>query len=225
MDILLLLLIILGIIGVTLFILYYMMQLTGHTNAAQMLQYGREREYFIYEMLRSAFGSDRVMKNLYFAVPTKEGVFDTEVDIVCITRGGISVIEVKGSKGLIDTPKDGQWCQRYQKKERYFENPYYQNQTHVMAVKRSLENAGISNVPIYNFVVFTDIKVKFTREYPWLVRSDRLLEITEDLDDKLILTRRDMRNIAKVIARHKKPRHTTFKTKFRRENQRKGKRK
>ncbi|MBR5514649.1 MAG: NERD domain-containing protein [Clostridia bacterium] len=175
-------------------------------------------------MLRSAFGSDRVMKNLYFPVPTRQGVFDTEVDIICITRGGIAVIEVKGSKGIIDTPKDGRWCQRYGKKERYFENPFYQNQTHAASVKRALENAGITNVPIYNYVVFTDIKVKFTHNYPWLVRSDRLLELTEKLDDRLILTRRDVKNIALIMRRHKRPKHPTFKTKMRRENQRKGKR-
>lgn len=224
MKILFLLFLILGIIGLTLFIVYYMMMLMGRMNAARMLQYGRDREYFIYEMLRSAFGSDRVMKNLYFPVPTKEGVFDTEVDIVCITRGGVSVIEVKGSKGVIDTPMDGPWCQRYGKKERFFENPYYQNQTHAAALKRALEKAGITNVPIYNYVVFTDIKVRFTHNYPWLVRSDKLLEVTERLDDKLILTRRDVRNITQVIKRHKRPRHTTFKAKFRRENQRKGRR-
>ena len=224
MKILLLLLLILGIIGVTLFILYYMMQLMGQTNAAKMLQYGRDREFFIYEMLRTAFGADKVMKNLYFPVPTREGVFDTEIDIICVTRGGIAVIEVKGSKGIIDTPKEGRWCQRYGKKERYFENPHHQNQTHVMAVKRTLERFGISNVPIHNYVVFTDIKVRFTHQHPWLIRSDKLLETIENLDDKLILTRRDMKNITQIMRRHKKPRHTTFKVKFRRENHKKGKR-
>ena len=209
-----LILLILGIIAMTLFIVYSLMQIMGKTNAARILQYGREREYFIYEMLTNAFAGSTVFRNLYFPVPTKEGIFDTEVDIVCVTRGGIAVIEVKGNKGLIDSPPADTWCQRHGKKIMRFENPYNQNEGHVKAVKRALEERGITNVPIKNYVVFTDIRVQFTHRYPWLLRADNVVETVERLDDRLILTRRDQRIISQIMRNHRRRKHMTFKQKY-----------
>ena len=107
--------VILGIIAMTMVIIYSLMQIMGRSNAAKILQYGRDREYFIYEMLANAFNKNTTFRNLYFPVVTKEGTFDTEVDVVCVTRGGIAVIEVKGSKGIIDSPPADTWRQRYGK--------------------------------------------------------------------------------------------------------------
>ena len=208
-----LLFLILGIAAVTLAIIYSLVQIVGKTNAEKILQYGKEREYFIYEMLSTAFVGGTVMKNLYFPVPTKEGVFDTEIDVVCVARGGVAVIEVKGMKGRISNPPEGPWVQRYAKKILPFENPYKQNEGHVNAVRRALNLKGITNVPIRNYVVFTDTHVQFTHRYPWLLRSDELLSALERFDDKLVLTRRDQRIISQIMKNHKRRRHMTFKQK------------
>ncbi len=205
--------VILGIIAMTLVIIYSLMQIMGRSNAKRILQYGRDREYFIYEMLTNAFNNNTVFRNLYFPVATKEGIFDTEVDVVCVTRGGIAVIEVKGSKGVIDSPPSGVWRQRYGKKVLQFENPYNQNEGHVKAIRNALGKKGITNVPIKNYVVFTDIHTQFSHRYPWLLRSDNVVETLERLDDKLILTRRDQRIIAQIMRNHKRRKHMTFKQK------------
>ncbi len=215
-----LILLIVGIAAVTAIIIYSMVMIMGKSNAAKILQYGRDREYFIYEMLSTAFVGGTVMRNLYFPVPTKEGVFDAEVDIVCVTRGGIAVIEVKGSKGVIDSPPEGRWCQRYGQKVLYFQNPYIQNEGHVTAVRRALESRGITNVPIRNYVVYTDRNVRFTHNYPWLLRSDQLVSAIERMNNKLILTRKDHRIIMSVMRHHRRRRHMTFKMKYRHQNQR-----
>ncbi len=207
--------ILLGIIAMTLVIVYSLMQIMGRSNAKKILQYGRNREYFIYEMLANAFNKDTVLRNLYFPVITKEGTFDTEVDIVCVTRGGIAVIEVKGNKGIIDSSPGDTWRQRYGKKVLKFENPYKQNEGHIKAIRKALENKGVTNVPIKNYVVFTDIHAKFTHRYPWLLRSDNVVETLERLDDMLILTRRDQRIIAQIMRNHRRKRHMTFKQKYR----------
>ncbi len=208
-----LLAILLGIVCVTLVIIYSLVQIMGKSNAKKILQYGKDRAYFIYEMLSSAFAGGTVMKNLYFPVPTKEGVFDTEVDIVCVTRGGIAVIEVKGMKGSISCPPEGPWIQRYAKKVLPFENPYRQNEGHVNAVRRALNLKGITNVPIRNYVVFTDPQVQFSHRYPWLLHSNELLNALERFDDKLILTRRDQRIVSQIMRNHRRRRHPTFKQK------------
>lgn len=211
-----LILVILGIIAMTIIILYSLMQIVAKSNAKRILQYGRDREYFIYEMLTNAFNNGIVFRNLYFPVPTKEGTFDTEVDVVCVTRGGIAVIEVKGSKGVIDSPDAPVWTQRYGKKIIRFENPYIQNEGHIKAICNALKKRGISNVPIKNYVVFTDIHTQFTHRYPWLLKSDNIVETLERLDDKLILTRRDQRIISQIMKNHKRRKHVTFKQKNKR---------
>lgn len=205
-----LLLLIAGIVCVTLVIFYSLVLTMGKTNAEKILRYGKRREYFIYEMLSTAFAGGTVMKNLYFPVPTKEGVFDTEIDVVCVTRGGIAVIEVKGMKGRINNPPEGPWHQRHGSKALTFENPYKQNEGHVNAVRRALSLKGITNVPIRNYVVFTDPQVHFTNRYPWLLRSDELLGAIERFDDKLTLTRRDQRIISQIMRNHRRRRHPTF---------------
>lgn len=202
--------ILLGIAAVTLIIVYSLVKIMGKSNAAKILQYGRDREYFIYEMLTTAFAGGTVMKNLYFPVPTKEGVFDTEIDVVCVTRGGIAVIEVKGMKGKINNPPSGPWVQRHEKKVVRFENPYIQNEGHVNAIRRTLNLKGITNVPIRNYVVFTDTNTEFTHRYPWLLRSDNLVYALERFDDRLTLTRRDQRILSQIMRNHRRRRHPTF---------------
>ncbi len=208
--------VILGIVALTLVIIYSLMQIMAKSNAKRILQYGRDREFFIFEMLSGAFVSGTVFRNLYFPVQTKEGTFDTEVDVVCVTRGGIAVIEVKGSKGAIDSPNAPFWTQRYGKKVLRFENPYTQNEGHVKAIYNALNKQGITNVPIKNYVVFTDTHVRFSHQYPWLLRSDNIVDTLERLDDKLILTRRDQRIISQIMKNHKRRRNPTFKQKHRR---------
>ncbi|MBR6514437.1 MAG: NERD domain-containing protein [Clostridia bacterium] len=207
--------VILGIVVITVIILYSLMQIMGKSNAAKILQYGRDREFFIYEMLSNAFDKGTVFRNLYFPVVTKEGTFDTEVDVVCVTRGGIAVIEVKGNKGRIDSPSGPVWIQRYGDKVLRFENPYTQNEGHIKAINKALRKSGISNVPIKNYVVFTDSHTTFSHRYPWLLKPDNVVETLERLDDKLILTRRDQRIISQIMRNHRRRRNMTFKQKYR----------
>ncbi len=207
------LIIIIAICGITFILLWSMSNLSGKTNAAQILQYGREREFFIYEMLRSALPQGTVMRNLYFPVPTKEGVFDTEVDVVCVTTGGIAVIEVKGAKGFIECPPTGVWHQKYKDKNLRFESPYEQNAGHIKAIHRALANKGITNVPVRNLVVFADVNVKFSHKYPWLLRCDQVVDAVDAMNNKMVLSRKDVRIITQVLSAHKKRRHPTFKNK------------
>ncbi|MBR4881490.1 MAG: hypothetical protein IKU19_06115, partial [Clostridia bacterium] len=64
--------------------------------------------------------------------------------------------------------------------------------------------------------VFTDIHVKFSHSYPWLLRSNNVAETLERLDDKLILTRRDQRIISQIMKNHRRRRHKTFAQKYKR---------
>ena len=179
-------------------------------EAAQILWYGNDREYFIYEMLASAFPRKDVFRNLYCPIKLPEKVLYTEVDIVVVTHGGVVVIEVKGHKGNIDNPSDGDWCQRYKDKVLTFKNPYRQNEVHVKAIENLLKRAGILNVPVYNAVVFADKNVRFINSYKWLFKADNIVDYISSLDDRFALSGKDIKNISGVISKYTKKRTDTI---------------
>lgn len=204
-------LIILAILCVTAVLVYSLVLIMGKSNAAKILQYNKNRRFFIYEMLSAAFVGGTVLRDLHFPVFTKDGIFDTDVDIVCVTRGGVAVIEIKGGRGVVDCPATGLWRQRFDKKERKFQNPRNKNQEDIRAIVAALKKVGITNVPIIGYVVFSDTKAKFTEKYPWLKRADEILDVLETLDDRLLLTRRDQKIIAQVMKNHKRRKNPPLK--------------
>lgn len=194
---------------------YLVITASKRKNTAEMRKYGRQREEYIYSLLCKYAGSGAVINNLWLPVPTKEGIYDTEVDAVCITYGGIAVIETKGNKGLMESPPIGKWCQRYKSKVMYFDNPHNQNRTHVNALKRILEDNRLSKVHVYNIVVFSDDSVQFTHEYNWLIRADNLKNKIDEINRQGYLTDREIKKIKKLLKYYRRPHNKTFKEKFR----------
>lgn len=176
----------------------------GRSSSSKMLWYGRDREYYIYEMLSSYFPRKNIFRNLCFPVKKGDEKLWTEVDIVCVTHGGVVVIEVKGAKGHIDNPERGEWTQRYGEKVLKFQNPHEQNHGHVIAVENALKREGIMKLPIYNVVVFTEQNVKFRNRYKWLMRPEQIVDFVAELDDKLAMSRKDIKNIDAVFEKYKK---------------------
>ncbi len=155
--------------------------------------YGRECERQVFGMLRSVLPSKNVFGNLFFPIAKDGKTLWTETDAVCVTRGGIIVIEVKGAKGVIDNPAEKDWTQKYGDKELTFHNPYEQNKGHVVAVKKVLARAGITGAPVYNIVVFTDNAARFTNRYPWLMHAEKAVDFAALLDDKPVLDRKTVK--------------------------------
>ena len=172
-------------------------------------EYGRDCEMLVYDLLRSVLPGNNVFCNLFFPVKKEDRVLWTETDSVCVTRGGVIVIEVKGAKGVIENPEQGDWTQRYGEKVLSFHNPYEQNKGHVIAVKKALGKAGITNVPVYNLVVFTDKNARFTNRYPWLMRADKALEFAAMLDDKAVIDKKTVAGVRKALTPYTKRREPT----------------
>lgn len=88
----------------------------------------------------------------------------TEIDIVCLTRKGIYVVEMKNYKGKITGDEgDYQWIQEVGYKEKRFfpfYNPVKQNLTHIRTLQRYVKP------PIYNWVLFghnAELNVTYTQ--------------------------------------------------------------
>ncbi len=181
----------------------------GRSASSKMLWYGREREYYIYEMLSSYFPRKNIFRNLSFPVKKGEERLWTEVDIVCVTHGGVVVIEVKGAKGQIDNPESGEWTQRYGEKVLTFQNPHEQNHGHVIAVENALKRAGIMKLPIYNVVVFTEQNVKFRYRHKWLMRPEQIVDFVAELDDRFAMSGKDIKNVNAVLEKYRRPHKPT----------------
>ncbi|MBQ3100020.1 MAG: NERD domain-containing protein [Clostridia bacterium] len=181
----------------------------GRSASSQMLWYGREREYYIYEMLSSCFPRKNIFRNLSFPVKKGEEKLWTEVDIVCVTHGGVVVIEVKGAKGRIDNPESGEWTQMYKDKVLKFQNPHEQNHGHVIAVENALKREGIIQLPVYNVVVFTEQDVKFRNHYKWLMRPEQIVDFVAHLDDRFAMSGKDIKNVDAVLEKYRKPHKPT----------------
>ena len=141
-------------------------------------EYGKACELTVYNVLRTSQSHKNVFSNLYFPVDRGGEILWTETDVVCITHGGIVVIEVKGLKGTIDNPESGDW----------------------------LERSGLRNVPVFNAVVFTEKNVRFTNRYKWLMRLDRISDFVCETDDRNALKKQDIKALRAVLNNYTKRR-------------------
>ena len=171
--------------------------------------YGDECELYVYSLLRDFLPYKNVYRNMYFPVYKSGEVLWTEVDVVAVTHAGVSVIEVKGLKGVIDSPAEGDWTQKYGDKLLKFRNPHTQNEGHVIAVKNALKRAGLENVAVDNAVVFTEQTVKFTQTHPWLFKNYQIVDHLSALDDRNALDRKDLKAVNAALAAYTKKRPNT----------------
>lgn len=121
----------------------------------------------------------------------KENGDYTEIDIVYIHKVGIFIIEAKNYSGWIfGNENDAKWTQSFSngKKIQFF-NPIKQNNIHVNAMKKTLENH--SNVPIYSIIVFgNDCELKDITVYSeniWVIQIDDLVNTINTISDSSIV--------------------------------------
>ncbi len=120
---------------------------------------GRRGEFQTYDAARE-FERDGSLFLFNLYLPRPDGT-TTEVDLLLITRAGVVVIENKNYDGFIYGRDRGRyWCQVLSPKrpvKNRFLNPVLQNELHVRAVRRILEDGPLAVVPeIWSMIVFSD---------------------------------------------------------------------
>ena len=84
----------------------------------------------------------------------QSGGYSTQIDHVVISVYGIFVIETKFYKGWIFCSENKEYWQQNIYRHKYqLRNPVWQNQGHIKAIRRVLEDTGI--LPIYSIVAFS----------------------------------------------------------------------
>jgi len=190
--------VIIVLLAVISILLYLLKTIRGEINAKKILKYGRQSEDFIYNLLRTHYSANNILRNAYYRL----GNGTTEIDIVLVASNGIQVIEVKGMKGYIENPFKGDWCQMYKNKVLMFQNPFEQNVAHIRAIQQIIRKEKIANIPIRNIVVFTDPNVKFKFKEEMLLTSNKLMPFLADLNRNKFLKSKEVRHISKILRKH-----------------------
>jgi len=193
------------LLAVLIILIYLLKTIRSEINAKKILQHGRKSEDFIYNLLRTRYGSGKLIRNAYYKLNSGH---TTEIDMIIINKNGIQVLEIKGMKGFIENPFKGDWCQMYNNKVLMFQNPFDQNVTHIRAIKQIFQKESISNVPIRNIVVFTEPSVKFKFKEEMLLTSNKLLPFLDELNRNKFLKGNEIRRISKTLQKYQlKGRH------------------
>ncbi len=153
---------------------------------AYLRRVGAEGERQLLHTLLHLPGYKKVLTNLY--LPARRRGNLTEVDLVCITKRGVFVVESKNYAAWIyGTDTDKNWLATFPNGDEFqFYNPILQNEAHIHALMRVLE---------------TDMKEYFTSVIVFGERTvfkDVYLEYT---DAVLTLPRRFRRTMKKLMRR------------------------
>ena len=124
---------------------------------------GAKGEAKAFRTLQNIRSKNIVLKN----VELNDGNERTELDAIVITRGAITIIEVKNTAKDIFIDENGnyfrtgeflRWDCNIAEKMLLKEN----------LLRKALENSGVQNVQIRNIVAFTDTRIEVQNRYPYI---------------------------------------------------------
>lgn len=115
----------------------------------QLLHIGNEAEQQLARKLSHRFGTYRVLTNLY--LPNKKGA-TTEIDVLCLCRRGIFILECKHYSGEVFGDEDAaKWYHGLSRGRGFgFYNPIAQNRAHYNALRQVL---GVKNENLLHPIV------------------------------------------------------------------------
>lgn len=141
-----------------------------------------ERE-LVLSLLKSGMPADIIFHDLY--VKKDSGGF-AQIDAVMATDAGIIVFEVKDYSGwLFGNGNQEQWTKvlAYGKQKYRFYNPVKQNNNHIAALKKQLQQHG--DLPFYSVIVFygtcTLKQINYIPRGTFITKASRLLEVVNTI--------------------------------------------
>ncbi len=160
----------------------------------------------IHELLCLQLFYKNVFSGYYFPVGySKNGVAlkYAQIDTVAITRGGVAVITVKEQTGRIEC-SDEVWTSTEGGVYSEFDDPTVTGEEKKDILARLIRHGRLENVPIYSIVVFTSPSAVLVQAPDNTVKSEELLEVTEQLNSQKALSISEMFAIKKLIDSEKK---------------------
>ncbi|NDJ00049.1 NERD domain-containing protein [Flavobacterium sp. LaA7.5] len=160
----------------------------------------RTERDLVLKLLKSGVPAEKIFHDLYLKM--YRGNY-SQIDLVVITEVGLIVFEVKNYSGWIfGTGYKSHWTQvlAFGKKKYRLYNPIMQNNKHVKDLKKQLKQ---ENIPCFSVLVFYgDCVLKdinFVPDQTFLVKSDGVLGVLEDITKSNDILIYDDREVVEVL--------------------------
>lgn len=146
----------------------------------------------------------KILKNIY--VPKRDGK-TSEIDFIYITKKGIIVIESKNYSGWIyGDDVSTYWISLLSngQKNRFY-NPVFQNETHIKWLRKLLNRAGFSDVPLFSLIVFSERceikKMDISSNDVKVIKRDKMYANIRDIwrRDRNFLSEQEMESIYEFL--------------------------
>ncbi|MBQ7499559.1 MAG: NERD domain-containing protein [Clostridia bacterium] len=174
-------------------------------TAAKILQYGKDSEYYIYDICCAVQSSETVFRDLPLPVEGENGVYYIKIDVVAVNRGGVAVMKVNNNHGQIINPRVGNWIQRHKSKFLKFRNPFEQNDGNISILTEELKKSGFKKkIPIKNLVVFTDDEVKFNERYASLLTASDVAPFLRNMNEYRSLTKKEVAEVCAIFEKYRR---------------------
>ena len=123
------------------------------THPSEYKDTGSIGERHTYRILDEHFHKSTILRNVYLE---KKNGLSTEIDLLAVTAQGILVVESKNLSGTIyGSEEQKQWTQFLPPKQKFsFPNPVIQNETHIKALKFTLND--FPDLIYFSIIVFSD---------------------------------------------------------------------
>ncbi|MGN1094925.1 MAG: nuclease-related domain-containing protein [Eubacteriales bacterium] len=183
------------------------LKISSYAARRKILSYGKASEESTSVLLISYFGELAVHTNVWLPLKTKNATIYTEIDDIVILLTCIAVIEVKSMTGQIFNGDSRTWHQSTrlrsgERRELDFENPIIQNERHIIALTKILENEKIDIPPIYNIVIFSSNKVVFSEDSPEVYSLSNAINKMKELSNGKKLSHKEKLKISRAIKKY-----------------------
>ena len=160
------------------------------------------RHALLHETICSEFFRKNVFTGYFFPLMKDDNGVVREykrIDSLIVTKGGIAVISICDKAGRIDNSKQDIWVQSLHDKITEFENPSIKNEANKKIVYDILKNNTLSNIPLYNIVVFTEKNIELLFEGENIFLIDELPMMLKQLNHESALTMFEMFKIKQAL--------------------------
>jgi len=174
--------------------------------ADSVLKGSRKDKRFLYRLLKARFGGRYLLPDISLLGGGRDSNarYYVKSELLFLNEGGLFVIRAIPGNGLVDVTQNDTWYRICNDRSFPFTNPFEQNEVFIRLLNSLFRYTKITNVPIYNIVVFTGNRVKFNQRQNGLLTANGLIPYMCDMKKNRFLSRKERERILKALKEHGK---------------------
>ncbi len=192
---------IIGIAAIVVAILYLVLYIWSRMQSVKILRNYRNHRNFGFGYLSLRFSRRRTLKNvrLFSYDYVNQGKKLVNVELLFVNKGGVFVIKQVPGDGYVEIRNDGPWKRTLNDRTFTFPDPQKANENAYEAIRQLLREEHVNNVPVYNIVLFTGRKVKFSKQVNGVINADDLTPFFIEYNKDRFLVGSEMRKIIRTV--------------------------